>query len=255
MSRKNSKNIIFLVLWNLVLIALILIISNKSYGQYRKPPNFWSKLAKNWSVNVNGGRTSFFGDVSLYDEEFSEKMSKEGSWAYGAGVYRQLTPIFALGGDILIGQLAGSNSRSKFTSNIKEATVNLTVNMVNLFIPDNNARFIPYAKFGMGQFTYDTKLIFDDPNKADIISASESPEFLYLFGGGAYYIISHSFDVNLEMMGRRMNNDKIDGTTNKKDDDYYSYFSIGFTYNINNVPRDTRYFKRMGMKSVLIRRR
>jgi len=254
MSAKNGKNIIFLILWNVILIALILIISNKSYGQYRKPPNFLSKLAKNWSVNANVGRTSFFGDVSLYDEEFNEKMTKEGSWAFGFSLARQLTPVFSISGDLIMGQLAGSNSRSQFSSKIREATVNISVNMVNLFIPDNNARFVPYAKFGMGQFTYDTRLVFDDPDKADITAASESPEFLYLFGGGAYYMISNSFNINLEMTGRRMDNDRIDGSANKNDDDYYSYFSLGVTYKINNVPRDTRYFKRMGMKSPLIRR-
>ena len=254
MSRSNSKNIVYLILWNLALIALILIISNKSYGQYRKPPNFWSKLASNWSVSVYGGRTSFFGDVSLYDEEFNEKMSKEGSWGFGVGISRAVGPIFTLSGEYMTGQLAGSNSRSQFNSDIMELTGNITVNLVNIFIPENNARFVPYAKLGMGQFSYDTKLVFDDPNKADITTASKSPEFIYLFGGGAWYVISNSFNVNLEMMGRRMDNDRIDGTTNKKDDDYYSYLSFGITYKINNVPRDVRYYKRLGMKSPLLRR-
>ena len=125
---------------------------------------------------------------------------------------------------------------------------------MNLFIPDNNARFNPYAKFGAGQFTYDTKLVFDDPNKADIYASSESPESMALFGGGIYYVVSNSFNFYLEMTGRRMSNDKIDGSTNKNDDDYYSYLCAGITYKINNIPRDPRYFKRMGMKSPLLRR-
>ncbi|MCB0806922.1 MAG: hypothetical protein KDC05_14080 [Bacteroidales bacterium] len=255
MSRLQSKISFFRVVRNLVLIAIILIISNQSFGQYRKPPSFWSKLVKDWSINANLGRTSFYGDVSLYDEQFNEKMSKEGSWAFGFGISRKISPIFTLHGEILTGELAGSNSQSTFTSNIKEVTGNLEINLVNMFIPENNARFIPYVKLGMGQFTYDTKLVFEDPNKSDVTTASTSPEFIYLFGGGASYVLTNSFDISIQMMGRRMNNDRIDGSTNKNDDDYYSYLNIGITYKINNVPRDTRYYKRLGMKSPLIRRR
>ncbi len=57
------------------------------------------------------------------------------------------------------------------------------------------------------------------------------------------------------MAARLVNSDRLDGTTNKKDKDYYSYLSVGITYKINNTPRDTRYYKRMGMRSPLIRRR
>ncbi|MCD4695414.1 MAG: hypothetical protein K8S16_04155 [Bacteroidales bacterium] len=254
--KQNRRNIIYLIAWNLILIGLIILVNGNAFGQYNKPPTFFSKLIKDWSVGVNAGRTSFFGDVSLYDEQFNEKMSKEGSFGTGFTISRQLTPIIGMTGQIIFGELSGANSKSHFASNIIEYSGNLTFNLVSLLIPENNARFLPYITFGMGQFTYDTKLKFNDPNTADITASSKSPEFVYLFGGGAYYVISNAFNAYIEFTGRRMDNDKIDGSTsNSKDNDYYSYFAIGLTYKINNSPPDTRYYKRMGMKSPLIRRR
>jgi hypothetical protein len=253
-SKCKANNVLPIILWNVILISLLFLVNNRGFGQYYKPPTFFSKLLQNWSVNANAGQTTFFGDVSLYDDEFTEKMSNEGSWAYGFIVSRQMTPVFGLSAQVLFGTLAGANSRSKFESKVFEYTGNLTINFVNLFMPDNDAKFFMYGKMGMGQFNFETNLVYNDPNEADKTNKSKSPEFLYLIGGGIYYTISNSFDINAEMTARLLNNDKIDGTTNKKDDDYYAYISLGVTYKINNVPRDTRYYKRLGMKSPLIRR-
>lgn len=255
MRQKNKKNIIYIVLWNLVFITLIFLIQGNAFGQYRKPPNFFSRLAQNWSIGANTGRTSFFGDVSLYDDEFSEKMSKEGAWGFGLSISRQLSPVFGLSGYAMFGQLSGSNSQSSFDSNIKEFSLNLTVDLVNMLIPRNNARFHPYFIAGLGQFSFETRLKYFNPNIADETASSTSPELVYLFGAGGYYVISNSFDINIEFMGRRMDNDKIDGTTSKNDNDFYAYLSLGAIYKINNVPRDVRYYKRLGMRSPLIRRR
>jgi hypothetical protein len=255
-NRNRKQNIYFLVAWNALLILLILLIQANAFGQYQKPPRKISALLKNWSVNLNVGQTSFFGEVSLYDDELSEKLSKEGSWSYGVILSRQMTPVFGLSGQLIFGTLKGANTRSQFSAEIMEYTFNTTLNFVNLLMPDNDARFFLYAKMGFGQFQFKSRLVFDDPEKPEKYIESESPEFLYLIGGGAYFKISRSFEVNLEATARLVNNDKLDGTSNNKgDDDYYSYISLGVTYNINNKPRDTRYFKKLGMKSPLIRRK
>jgi hypothetical protein len=255
-NRDKRQNIFLLIAWNALLILLILLIQANAFGQYQKPPPKISVLLKNWSINVNGGQTSFFGEVSLYDDEMSEKLSKEGSWSYGFILSRQMTPVFGLSGQIIFGTLQGANTRSQFTAEIMEYTLNTTINFVNLLIPENDARFFLYAKLGVGQFQFKSRLVYDDPEKPEKYTESESPEFLYTIGGGALYKITRSFEVNLEATARLVNNDKLDGTVNNKDDnDYYSYISLGITYNINNKPRDTRYFKKLGMKSPLIRRK
>lgn len=255
MRNARTKNIIFLLLWNILLITLVLLIQGKSFGQYYNPPTTWSSLLKNWSVNLNGGRTSFFGDVSVYDHEFEEKMRKDGSWGWGVEIGRKFTPVISLSVQFMMGQLAGSNSKSHFASDIQEVSFNGSLDLLNMLIPGNDAGLHPYVKAGFGQFNFNTRLIYNDPDTPDLTAESKSPELIGLIGGGAYYYISNSFDINMELLGRRMSNDRIDGTNNSKHNDYYSYFSIGITFKINNVPRDTRYYKRMGMKSPLIRRR
>lgn len=255
MRQKNKKNIAYLIFWNLLMLVLILLIQSTAFGQYRKPPSFFSRLAEGWSVNANVGRTSFFGDVSLYDEQFDEKMTKEGAWGCGFGIARQINFVFALEGQALFGKLTGSNSLSEFESNINEYSLQITTDLVNLLIPSNRASLHPYLKVGMGQFNFNTRLKYYNPNVKDIKVRSESPEFVYMFGAGTFYIISDSFDANVEFMARRMNNDRLDGTPNKEDKDFYSYLSVGMVYKINNMRRDVRYYRRMGMKSPLIRRR
>jgi hypothetical protein len=253
--RAKKQNIYLLIIWNVILLIIIFLIQGNAFGQYQKPPPKITILVKDWSVNVNGGKTSFFGDISLYDDELSEKLSKEGSWGYSIILSRQITPVFGISGQLLFGTLKGKSTRSQFSADIMEYTINTTINIVNILIPDNDASFFVYGKFGLGQFQFKSRLVFDDPEKEDRIVESDSPEALFLIGGGAYYKISHSFDVNAEMAARLVNSDRLDGTTNKKDKDYYSYLSVGITYKINNTPRDTRYYKRMGMRSPLIRRR
>jgi len=232
------------------------MIQANAFGQYQKPPPKITVLLKNWSVNVNAGQTSFFGEVSLYDDELSEKLSNEGSWAYGFILSRQMTPVFGLSGQMIWGTLKGANTRSRFKAEIMEYSLNTTINLVNLLIPDNDARFFLYGKLGAGQFRFKSTLVFDDPEKPEIYVESDKPEFLYLIGGGAFYKFNHSFEVNIEATARLVNNDKLDGSNNGKgDNDYYSYISLGITYKINNRPRDTRYYKKLGMKSPLIRRK
>lgn len=255
MRQKNKKNIAYLIIWNILMLALILLIQSTAFGQYRKPPTFFSSLIEGWSVNANVGRTSFFGDVSMYDEQFNEKMTKEGSWACGFGVARQINFVFALEGQALFGKLSGSNSLSEFESNINEYSLQITTDLVNLLIPVNKASLHPYLKVGMGQFNFNTRLRYYDPNVKDLTVTSQVPEFVYLFGAGAFYILSDSFDANIEFMGRRMSNDRLDGTPDKEDKDFYSYLSVGMVYKINNMRRDVRYYRRMGMRSPLIRRR
>ncbi len=254
--RDKRHTINLIISWNTIfLMILIICIQGSAFGQYNRPHPKIENLLKNWSVNLNLGQTSFFGDVSLYDNEISEKISKEGSFGYGFILSRQMTPVIGLSGQLLFGKLRGENSRSHFEANIIEYTINATINIVNLLLPENDAHFFLYGKLGIGQYKFNSRLIYNDPLTEDKIIDTNVPESLILFGGGAYYKISNSFDVNAEMAGRIANNDKIDGTVNKKDRDYYSYLSIGVTYKINNVPKSTRKYKGKGSKFPLIKRR
>lgn len=249
-----SKNVIVFSIISLS-IVLFTLCSYSSFGQYQKNPFFEKLIFKHWSVNVNTGRTSFFGDVSAYDEELTEKLSKESSMGYGFIIARQISPVVGLGGQLLIGKLIGSTSTSSFEANIFEYNIHLTIDAANLFIPANEANFRPYAKLGMGQFKFDSKLQFDDPEKDDLNVDTGIPEFLFTFGGGLNYNISNSFDLNVEMSIKMVNNDRLDGKSSSNDEDYYSYLSFGITYRINNSTRTIRDTKKMGKRFPMVKRR
>jgi len=226
----------------LLLIFVFPITTNAQYSKRIKPKKF--EWTKNWGVNLNMGATSFFGDVSLYDDDYSDKLKKESSVGYGIIISRRINPLFNLELQFLKGRLKGKNSKSKFEADVLEYTFNTTLNFVNLLLPDNNGHFFLYAKMGFGQFRFASRLTYKDPEKEDRIVDTGVPEFVFLMGVGAYYSISPSFNFTAEANGRMTNNDQIDGTKNKKDKDYYSYISIGITYNINNAKQRYRKIKR-----------
>ena len=224
------------------------VSTNAQYSKRLKPKKF--EWTKNWGVNLNMGATSFFGDVSLYDDDYADKLKKESSIGYGIIISRRINPLFNLELQFLKGKLKGKNSKSQFEADVLEYTFNTTLNIVNLLLPDNEGRFFLYAKMGLGQFRFSSRLTYKDPEKEDRIVDTGVPEFVFLLGTGAYYSLSPSFSFNAEVNGRMTNNDQIDGTKNKKDKDYYSYISLGITYNINNAKQHYRKIK----KTPLIRK-
>ena len=232
----------------LLLFVAFPVTSNAQYSKRLKPKKF--EWTKNWAINLNAGATSFFGDVSLYDDDYSDKLKKESSVGYGVIISRRINPLFNLELQFLKGRLKGKNSKSKFEAEIFEYTFNTTLNVVNLLLPENEGHFFLYAKMGFGQFKFSSTLIYNDPEKADRTVDTGVPEFVFLFGTGAYYSISPSFNVTAEITGRMTDNDQIDGTKNKNDKDFYSYMSIGITYNINNAKHHYRKIK----KTPLIRK-
>ncbi len=240
----------------LLTVMALFLFGYSSYAQYDKPGYKWSNLLKHWSVGMSVGQSSFYGDVSLYDNELSDKLSTEGSWSYGFKLARQLTPVIGIQAQILLGQLKGKNSISNFEANINQFSANATLNFVNLLLPGNDSKFFILAKVGFGQYVFDSRLRFNDPNQADIVINTGTPEFLFLLGPAIYYKISNSFNLNADLDVQWANNDKLDGTTNNnKDDDYYTYLSVGVTYKINNVNRSARGFRHAGGKFSLIKRR
>jgi len=226
----------------LLLIFVFPITTNAQYSKRIKPKKF--EWTRNWGVNLNMGTTSFFGDVSLYDDDYADKLKKESSVGYGIIISRRINPLINLELQFLKGGLKGKNSKSKFEAEIFEYTFNITLNVVNLLLPDNHGHFFLYPKMGLGQFRFSSRLTYKDPEKNDRIVDTGVPEFVFLLGAGAYYAISPSFNFTTEINGRMTNNDQIDGTKNKKDKDYYSYMSIGITYNINNAKQQYRTIKR-----------
>lgn len=208
----------------------------------KKDFNLWT----DWNFNVNFGQTSFYGDVSLYDDNFSEKLSKESDWAYGVIVRKEINPVMAFGVQVLSGKLKGENKRAFFEGEILEYNLNGTINVVNLLLPYNNSPFFLYGVVGIGQFLFNSKkVLVNTPTQEIETEDTGVPEFVYMFGSEGVFRINHFLDINAGIVLRQARNDKIDVTKNKDDWDYYSYLFAGVTYNLRDKSSTARDLKKI----------
>ncbi len=214
----------------------------QSWGGGRKKASFWD----NWSVNINAGLSSFFGDLSKYDSEVAGKLTKESGPAFGGILTKQLNNKFGVSGQLLYGNLKGMNdSKISFKANFLEYNIQARVNFVKLFSPFSLSKFGLEAYGGAGQFVFkSTKydLSHEDPDTE--VQNTHTPEFVYFFGMGASYKINDKIGVTLDMSMRQAQNDKIDDYVKNKNNDYYSYFNVGVTYYI--VKNKKSYGRRPG---------
>jgi hypothetical protein len=231
--KKQIKYVILATLF--VSLVLPETASSQRWGG-RWKPGFWDK----WSVNVNGGLTSFFGDLSLYDTDIADKLSKESGPAFGVLLSKNINDKFAISGQVLYGTLKGQNSTTVFNANILELNIQARVNFINLFSPDNLSNFDVYGYLGLGQFTFKSEQYkVEDPSDISIEDTG-TPEFVYFFGFGLEYKFTEKIGMTMDMGMRQAQNDKLDDLVKNKNYDYYSYLSIGFTYYIESFKKSSR---------------
>ncbi len=216
-----------------VVVFTTLVIPDTTSAQGwggRWKPGFWDM----WSININAGQTSFFGDLSLYDSDIMGKLTNESGLAYGGIFSKHFSDKFSMGGQLLLGKLKGENSNATFNADVLEYNFHGKVNLVNLIFPDNltNLDFTMYA--GIGQFRFKSIQV----NKKEGTTSIEdtgTPEFVYFFGMGLDYKITDRFGVNADISIRQAQNDKLDDLKKNDNNDYYSYISVGVTYYIESL--------------------
>ena len=71
---------------------------------------------QNWGVNVNAGLTSFYGDLSIYDNDFVAKLQHESKIGMSAILTKRLDPAFGFSTQVLFGQLKGQKKNLEMKS-------------------------------------------------------------------------------------------------------------------------------------------
>jgi len=208
------------------------ISEGQSWGGGRKKATFWD----NWSVNANGGLTSFYGDLSMYDTEIMEKLTKESGPAFGGVVTKYFNAKFGVSGQLLYGNLKGTNTtKISFKASFVEYNIQFRVNFVKLFSPYSLSKFGIEAYGGAGQFVFkSTKYDLSHSDPDTDVQNTGTPEFVYFAGMGASYKINDMFGVTFDVSMRQAQNDKLDDYVKNKNFDYYSYTNIGITYQIQS---------------------
>jgi hypothetical protein len=234
--KTNFKLGIFLVIFAGMMLPQI--SEAQGWGGRRKP-GLWD----NWSLNLNAGLSSFFGDLSKFDTEIVQKLTKESGAAFSGILTKHISPKFGVSGQLFYGGLKGeNNSQVSFEATIVEYNAHLRVNLINLMSPNNRSKLGIELYGGIGQFVFKTTK-YDLRNNETKISIKDTgtPEFMYFFGTGMSYKITDKIGATLDVSMRQAQNDYIDDFVKNDNYDYYSYLSVGLTYYIESFKKSKGY--------------
>lgn len=215
----------------ILLILVVLFIHPTSAQNKILNLRYQNEIWKVWSLDLNAGLLSFYGDVSTYDGNFINKLKYESGPAISLNVTKHFSRLFALSGQVMVGNLNGLNANISFEADLVEYNLNAKINLFNLFYPTNQGKFGLTAQAGLGQFIFTSEQVI----KNEGINTTSShevcvPEFVYFLGAGTFIKTSDKFAVSLDLSIRQCQNDKLDVLVKNNDFDYYSYLSFGVIY-------------------------
>jgi hypothetical protein len=207
-----------------------------TYSVFAKDPG-WSgekkyTLLQEWSFGLNGGFTSYYGDLSLHDRNYFNKILFESKPAVGLIVTKHINNTYGIASQVIYGGFRSNFSPElSFKTRFLEYNLQGRVDVFELFVPDNPFRLKGIAFAGFGQFVFEviqTNKI--EGNINENIHSTGVPEFVLFFGGGLSYEINYKLRITAEMALRQAQNDKLDNFISGKDFDYYTYLSFGISY-------------------------
>jgi hypothetical protein len=227
-AKSLNRNILFLILG--------IFISPISYSQ-EWGGNVPLVQLTSWSVNINGGLTSYFGDLSPGDLNLRNKLSHESGPAASIiltrNVYRD---AIGFSGQVLAGRLEGRLDNVSFAAKVIEYNLHARVDFVRLIMPNTYNAFGVVGYAGAGQFLFSTiKVVANDGFLESYSQKTEVPEFVVFFGGGMYYKINSNLGITADLSIHHCQNDRLDDEVKNDDYDYFSYLNIGVSYFINTV--------------------
>lgn len=199
-------------------------------------PSHW--LFYKWNIELLGGATSYFGDLSIYDLNPILKIAKESTPAISLRITK---PIFneriGFSGQLIKGGFRCDYSpASSFQTKIFECNVQMHANIIKIINPYKDLRFEWKVYAGMGQFKFN---ITGGPESTILENGSiynpQVPEFVYFFGSTLSYKIIDSFRLTLDLSTRQAQNDYLDLYRYSHNFDYYSFLAIGLSYQIDDI--------------------
>lgn len=204
-------------------------------------PDIWTGNKKptflqNWTFNASTGFTSFFGDLSYYDNDVFGKLKYESKQSYSGMVIKHFGAAFGLGAQVMFGGFCNESSNSmSFKTRIFEYNLQFRINAIRL-LKGYDTKFGIIGFLGMGQFISKTEMILDAEGVREGFKRQTGvPEFVYFFGGGVTYRVSPRISIMSELSIRQAQNDMLDNYLASNNYDYYSHLSIGICYHIKNL--------------------
>jgi hypothetical protein len=213
-----------------MLLCLLTLLIDVAHAQDWETKNN-GFIARDLELTVNAGMTSYYGDLSIYDNSFTDKLAHESGFAFGIVGTKRLTPQIGISGQVIFGQLKGSNKNVSFESSILQYNLHVRLNLIRLFSNNHTSRFNWEALFGFGNFLFEsTKTTQQEGDDLIEEHSSRVPELVFFGGTGISYRIDERIGIGMEISLHQFQNDKIDVTVKNNDFDYYTYLNVGITY-------------------------
>ncbi len=229
---------VVIIKYSLVFIATEIFMIPSGYSQ-KWSGNQHEVLHTNWSVKINGGLTSYFGDLSLNDLDIWTKIKHESGPAMSIILTRNIyRDAIGISGQVLAGKIEGRKDDITFTSNLIEYNLHARIDFVRLFMPRKYNAFGVVGYAGAGQFFFNTnKVEMNEGNLKTSKQNTEVPELVIFFGGGIYYKLNSNLGITADLSLHQCQNDRLDDYIKNDNYDYFTYLSVGVSYYIINVKK------------------
>jgi hypothetical protein len=220
---------------------------------YSANPDEWSGpkesvLLSNWSVNLNMGFTSYFGDLSQYDLNSTNKLLFESKSAFGIKLSKRIKS-FGVSGQVIFGGFKSDyKPEHAFETRIVEYSIQAGLDVARLIYSRKILKYGLDIYVGLGQFIFNTSVdgMLDGQQIPDAYSTGV-PEFVYFFGTELFVNLSDHFKFTTNLSIRQVQNDNIDKYIAHGDFDYYSLLNIGITYSFRKIFKTVKDEERQGI--------
>lgn len=223
----------------IIITGFLILIISSSFSQRNKE---WKSLPYNkfwydWTIDLNAGFTSYFGDLSQYDLNPVYKLINESKPALGIKLTKNIGKYFGVSGQIIYGGFFSNYiSERAFKTKIFEYNTQVRFDLLNVFAPNRKSNLKWNAYAGFGQFIFNTQSFGSLETIAQLeFYRSATPEFVYFFGTTFSIPLSETVWLTLDHSIKQAQNDNMDLYISGNDFDYYSYLGIGVSISINNL--------------------
>jgi len=190
---------------------------------------------RNTELTIQAGLMSYYGDLSIYDNNYFDKLSHESGFGGGVIITKRLAPQIGVSGQLLGGRLKGRKDNVFFESSVFEYNLHVRLDMVRIFAKYSKSKVKWDVFFGFGNFLFkSTKTtVLEGENRVEN-HTTRVPELLFLGGTGLSYRVNSKMSIMMDLSVHQFQNDKIDITVDNSDFDWFSALNFGFTYYIRS---------------------
>lgn len=201
-----------------------------------------SPLFNRFSVELQGGAMSHYGDIKRYAYWPGEELTFGGS----LGLNYHVSPVLTLKGNFLTGKMVGkslANDRH-FENHFREYSLNAVINFNQMFLPNGrfNENFSIYGLVGTGMIGYRSRLmqLSDDRVIGTVRYGSDNTtpdgldwDLVIPFGLGMKFKVSPRVDLGIESVFRYSGTDNLDAVSRVSSrKDMYNKTSLGITIHL-----------------------